>query len=119
MNNLKTARRSRMGTNLLRILMTICSLGDEWSDPTKIPVNEIVEEWRSRSSRGRYEHAMWKAAGLEEPKGRWQQQQGGGVGWVGDEDGARPFEGLGPICHHGALAGVDLLRGHRRFEAGK
>ena len=29
MNNLKTARRSRMGNQLLRILMTICSLGSE------------------------------------------------------------------------------------------
>jgi hypothetical protein len=32
MNNLKTARRSQMGNELLRILMTICSLGQEWSD---------------------------------------------------------------------------------------
>ena len=47
-----------MGIKLLRILMTICSLGAEWSDASKIPVDEIVEEWRSRSSRGRYEHAM-------------------------------------------------------------
>ena len=46
MNNLKTARRSRMGIKLLRILMTICSLGAEWSDASKIPVDEIVEEWR-------------------------------------------------------------------------
>ena len=30
MNNLKTARRSQMGNELLRILMTICSLGEEW-----------------------------------------------------------------------------------------
>ena len=36
MNNLKTARRSRMGIKLLRILMTICSLGAEWSDASKI-----------------------------------------------------------------------------------
>ena len=35
MNNLKTARRSRMGKTLLRLLMTVCSLGAEWKDPTK------------------------------------------------------------------------------------
>ena len=68
MNNLKTARRSAMGDELLRILMTICSLGEEWIDPTKIPVDEIVNEWRAQSKKGRYEHAMWSAAGLEEPK---------------------------------------------------
>jgi hypothetical protein len=67
MNNLKTARRSRMRNLLLRILMTICELGKEWRDPSKIPVDEIIEEWRSQSKRGRYESAMWKAAGLEEP----------------------------------------------------
>jgi uncharacterized protein (DUF488 family) len=32
MNNLKTARRSRMGTLLLRTLMTICELGKDWLD---------------------------------------------------------------------------------------
>jgi len=68
MNNLKTARRSQMGNLLLRTLMTICTLGAEWKDPTKIPVDEIVEEWRSQSTRGRYEAAMWQAAGLEEPR---------------------------------------------------
>jgi hypothetical protein len=66
MNNLKTARRSRMGAMLLRTLMVICELGKEWQDPNKIPVEEIVEEWRTQSSRGRYESAMWTAAGLEE-----------------------------------------------------
>ena len=65
MNNLKTARRSRMRNLLLRMLMTIAELGKEWDDPSKIPVEEIVEEWRSQSKRGRYELAMWKAAGLE------------------------------------------------------
>ena len=33
----------------------------------KIPVEDIVEEWRAQSTRGRYESAMWKAAGLHEP----------------------------------------------------
>ena len=32
-----------MGDELLRILMTICSLGKEWEDPSKIPIDEIVE----------------------------------------------------------------------------
>ena len=47
MNNLKTAQRSRirMRNLLLRILMTVCELGKDWSDPSKIPV-----EWK-RSSR--------------------------------------------------------------------
>ena len=56
MNNLKTARRSSMKKVLL---MTICSLGAEWKDPTKIPVKEIIEEWRAQSSRGRYESQGW------------------------------------------------------------
>ena len=63
MNNLKTARRSQMGNMMLRTLMIICELGDEWSDPTKIPVDAIVEEWRAQSKKGRYESAMWRAAG--------------------------------------------------------
>ena len=67
MNNLKTARRSRMGNLLLRTLMTICDLGTEWHEPSKIPVDAIIEEWRSQSAKGRYEAAMWRAAGLEEP----------------------------------------------------
>ena len=53
MNNLKTARRSRMRDALLRTLMTICTLGKEWADPSKIPVDKIAEEWRSQSSKGR------------------------------------------------------------------
>ena len=56
-----------MGNLLLRILMTICELGQEWKDPSKIPVEEIVEEWRAQSKKGRYETAMWKKASLEEP----------------------------------------------------
>ena len=35
MNNLKTARRSTMGEALLRMLMTICSLGAEGKDQSK------------------------------------------------------------------------------------
>jgi len=71
-----------MGNLLLRTLMTIWELGKEWEDPTKIPVDEIVTEWREQSSKGRYEVAMWRAArGLEEPnmptKGAKGAKQGG------------------------------------------
>jgi hypothetical protein len=61
---------------LLRTLMTICSLGEEWTDPSKIPVEEIVEEWQAQSSKGRYESAMWKAAGLQEPCRRTDKSSG-------------------------------------------
>ena len=84
MNNLKTARRSRMGGLLLRTLMIICELGKEWADPTKIPVEEIVAEWREQSARGRYEGAMWRAAGLEEPT----PAAAAGTAGAGAEDGA-------------------------------
>ena len=47
--------------------MTICQLGAEWHDPTKIPVEEIAEEWRAQRTKGRYESAMWREAGLQEP----------------------------------------------------
>ena len=42
-------------------------VGRKWADPTKIPVDKIAEEWRYQSSKGRYESAMWREAGLEEP----------------------------------------------------
>ena len=48
-------------------LRCLCELAKEWLDPTKIPVEEIAEEWRSQSKRGRYKAAMWRTAGLEEP----------------------------------------------------
>ena len=45
MNLLKTARRSSMGEHLLRMLMVIASLGEEWKarwkDASKIPVQDI------------------------------------------------------------------------------
>ena len=87
MNNLKTARRSRMGNELLRILMTICSLGSEWADPSKIPVDEIIEEWRSQSERGRYEAAMWQEAGLEEAAANWTSGAAGRNGRRSNSDG--------------------------------
>ena len=61
---------------LLGTLMTICSLGEEWKDPSKIPVEEIVEERRAQSSKGRYESAMWNAAGLQEPCRRTDKSSG-------------------------------------------
>ena len=93
MNNLKTARRSRMGGLLLRILMTICELGKEWEDPTKIPVQEIVNVWREASARGRYEHAMWRVAGLEEPSGKAPPKAQGGLAGAGSSgDGRADFD---------------------------
>ena len=95
MNNLKTARRSRMGNLLLRtLLMTICELGKEWEDPSLIPVDEIVQEWRSQSTRGRYESAMWRAAGLEEPNAKRQpggqrEAAGEAAAWAAAEAGAQ------------------------------
>ena len=86
MNNLKTARRSRMGNLLLRTLMTICELGKDWADPFKIPVDEIALEWRTQSMRGRYESAMWRAAGLEQPGVDGGGGPGGGQGGRGGGD---------------------------------
>jgi hypothetical protein len=44
MNLLKTAKRSTMVNELLRILMTVCSLGKDagWDDPTKIPIEDTM-----------------------------------------------------------------------------
>ena len=36
------------------MLMTICTLGAEWKDPTKILVEEIIDIWREESKGGRY-----------------------------------------------------------------
>ena len=45
----------------------------------KIPVDEIVTEWREQSSRGRYEAVMWRAAGLEEPNAKGAKGAEGGA----------------------------------------
>ena len=66
MNNLKSVRRSGMRDELLRILMIICSLGEEWNDTAKTPVDRTVEVRREQSSHDRYEATMWKEAGLTE-----------------------------------------------------
>ena len=45
-----------------------------------------MEEWRSQSKKGRYESAMWRAAGLEEPKGKWKWGASGEAAtWEGGE----------------------------------
>ena len=65
-------------------------------DRPKIPVDEIVTEWREQSSQCRYESAMWRAAGLEEPNAKGAADAdaemevdnlatGGFFGWMGRE----------------------------------
>jgi hypothetical protein len=45
--------------------MTICTLGAEWKDPTKIPVEEIIDNWREESKGGRYlNKLLWGAQAL-------------------------------------------------------
>ena len=100
MNNLKTARRSSMKKVLLRLLMTICSLGAEWKDPTKIPVKEIIEEWRAQSSRGRYESRVWSAPALAELVGAADSSDGSGGG-----GGAPMPQVAGPAAGVGEEAG--------------
>ena len=48
----------------------------------------IVEEWRAQSSWGRYESAMWRAAGLEEPdvKGAVGTSRNGATNEVAEAD---------------------------------
>ena len=45
--------------------MAICSLGAEWKDPSKIPLQDIIEEWCAQSKRGRYEGSLWTPEALE------------------------------------------------------
>ena len=61
MNMLKNARMCLILDELLRYLMTICSLAPEWEDPRKIPVDDIIVEWRAQSKRGRYNEHKWSA----------------------------------------------------------
>ena len=117
MNNLKTARRSRMGNLLLRTLMTICELGKDWADPFKIPVDEIALEWRTQSMRGRYESAMWRAAGLEQPGvdgggGPGGPSGGGGGGGGGGGQGGR---GGGDVNEEGEVDNLEAGGFFARF----
>ena len=66
----------------------------------------ISSFYRSRSSKGRYEHAMWKAAGLEEPRGHWHQEEGRAT-WAGEDDHTRAFEGD---------EAMDNLRAHPQWQ---
>ena len=68
-------------------------LGKEWLDPSKIPVGEIVDEWRSQSDKGRYESAMWRAAGLEEPGARKAKARDGQSS--GELEGGEEVDNLG------------------------
>jgi len=77
------------------LLMTICSLGEDWlKDPSSIPVEEIVEVWREQSGKGRYEAAMWRAAGLEEPRKRRERVERGEGGAVDEEGGLADVDNL-------------------------
>ena len=69
-------------------LRCLCELAKEWLDPTKIPVEEIAEEWRSQSKRGRYKAAMWRTAGLEEPTAKAGRGELGGEVAKGEVDNA-------------------------------
>ena len=95
MNLLKTARRSRMGNKLLRMLMSICTLGADagWKDPAKIPVQDIIDIWRDESKRGRYEGKLWKAHMLELDLGG--SSSGGGGGGGSDLGGSSSGGGAG------------------------
>ena len=73
---------------LLRLLMTICSLSAEWKDPSKILVKEIIEEWRTQSSRGRYESQVWSAPALAELVGAADGGDGSGGGGGGSPHAA-------------------------------
>ena len=63
-----------------RNALTICSLGAEWKDPSKILVKKIIEEWRAQSSRGRYESQVWSAPALAELVGAADSGDGSGGG---------------------------------------
>ena len=116
MNNLKTVRRSQMGNTLLRMLMVICSLGEEWKDPSKIPVAEIIEEWRSHSSRGRYKDNIWRPEILNDLVGSGSgASTGSGVPSVGSGEGDREeqvdaFEAGGLFRMFGRMANQDAVR---------
>ena len=50
---------------------------------------------------------MWTAAGLEEPRSRWEKQEGREPTWAAEEDGARAFEGD---------EAMDNLRAHPQWQ---
>jgi hypothetical protein len=98
-----------MGNDMLRILMTICSLGMEWKDSSKIPVDDIIEEWRSQGERGRYEAAMWQAAGLEEMAATGGSSSGR-AGGSGSGGGSSRADGVEEVEVDNAAAGGFFAR---------
>ena len=55
------------------MLMTICTLGEAWKDPSKIPAKEIVDIWREQSSSGRYVNSyVWGAEALLEARAQME-----------------------------------------------
>eukprot|EP01050_Picozoa_sp_SAG11_P013001 SAG11_NODE_1488_length_4814_cov_5.777943_2_plen_129_part_00 len=65
MNRLMSAKRNRMTFQVLQMLMKICSRGQAWRDPAKIPTLRILEKWRA--SRNRYDsEAMFQKQRLKE-----------------------------------------------------
>ena len=75
MNLLKTAKRSRMGTHLLRMLMTICTLGEVWKDPSQIPASDIVDLWREQASSGRFANPyIWGAEALLDARAQMEAE---------------------------------------------
>ena len=94
---------------LLRLLMTICSLGAEWKDPTKIPVKEIIEEWRAQSTRGRYESRVWSAPALAELVGAADSGDGSGGG--GRAPCPRSLASISTLCLRESAELHDCARG--------
>ena len=65
MNRLMNARRSRMSSNVLRMLMRICSRGHAWRDAAEIPVLEILAKWKASANHYASDQ-MFKKVALEE-----------------------------------------------------
>lgn len=65
MNRLMSAKRNRMTFRVLQMLMKICSRGQAWRDPAKIPVGRILEKWRKSKKRYASE-AMFQKQNLKE-----------------------------------------------------
>ena len=55
-------------------------------DASEIPVEQIVEQWRGESRRGRYESAMWRASGLAEPEEPGPSERPGPSGEVEESE---------------------------------
>eukprot|EP00966_Prymnesium_polylepis_P130842 3026229-Prymnesium_polylepis.1 len=111
MNLLKSAKRSVMGTRLLRMLMIICTLGAEWKDPAKIPAAQILSIWRAASDKGRYEGKLWQPEALEE----LEQTEVAAAGGSGGQQPNRPSGGSGDRLPNQAEAEVDATKDSGHF----